>query len=72
MRAEVGDWLIVRGNRVGDPNREAEILEVRGEDGAPPYLVRWFEDGHEALFFPAANAQVRHRAHEQPTAQTEG
>ena len=37
--------------------REAEVLEVRGEDGGPPYLVRW-EDGYEALTFPGADAHV--------------
>jgi len=25
------------------------FLEVRGEDGGPPYLVRWSDTGHEAL-----------------------
>ena len=30
---------------------------MRGEDGAPPYLVRW-SDGHEALTFPGPDAHV--------------
>ena len=58
MRAQVGDRLIVRGNRVGDPVRDAVILEVRGADGAPPFLVRWSQDGHEGLFFPGPNVKV--------------
>jgi Domain of unknown function (DUF1918) len=36
------------------------ILEVRGADGEPPYVVRWAEDGHEGLFFPGTDASVVH------------
>ena len=53
MRAAVGDRLVVKGYHVGDPDRDAVVLEVRGEDGGPPWTVRWGDDGHEGLFFPA-------------------
>jgi len=35
------------------------VIEVRGEDGAPPYLVR-YDDGHEGLVFPGTDCQVIH------------
>ncbi len=57
MQANVGDRLVVEGRTDSMHRREAEVLEVRGENGAPPYLVRW-EDGHEALTFPGADAHV--------------
>ena len=57
MRAKVGDRLVVEGRTDSTHRREAQVLEVRGEDGGPPYLVRW-EDGHEALTFPGADAHV--------------
>lgn len=60
MRAEVGDRLIVRSLHVGEPDRDGEVLEVRGKDGAPPYLVRWSEDGHEGLFYPGTTTVVHH------------
>jgi hypothetical protein len=60
MRASPGDRLIIKGHRVGEPDRDAEILEVRGEDGGPPYFVRWEDDGHEGLFFPGTDAEVEH------------
>lgn len=60
MRAAVGDRLVVRAHRVGEHDRGAEILAVEGEDGGPPYLVRWDEDGHEGLMFPGADAVVEH------------
>jgi hypothetical protein len=53
MRATAGDRLVIKGHNVGDHDRDAEILEVRGDDGGPPYLVRCDDDGHEGLFFPA-------------------
>jgi len=58
MKAHVGDRLVVPGHHVGDRDRDAEILEVRGDDGAPPYRVRWATDGHEGLFFPGPDAFV--------------
>lgn len=60
MKAAVGDHITVRGHRVGEPNRNAQIIEVRGADGAPPYLVRWEENGHETLFFPGSDAFIKH------------
>lgn len=67
MRATVNDRLIVRGHHVGDPDREAVVLEVHGRDGAPPYLVRW-SDGHESVFFPSSDTAIEHRSAAQQTA----
>jgi hypothetical protein len=39
--------------------RDAEILEVHGENGEPPFLVRWLDDGHEGLVFPGSDASVQ-------------
>jgi hypothetical protein len=60
MRANVGDRLRIRAHHVGEPERFAEVLEVHGADGEPPYLLRWDEDGHEALYFPGPDASVEH------------
>jgi hypothetical protein len=60
MRAAVGDRIVVRGHKVGEHERSGEILAVEGEDGAPPYLVRWDDTGHENLFFPGPDAVVEH------------
>ena len=61
MRAEVGDHLVVEGNTVGAPRREGDIVEVRGADGAPPYIVHW-DDGHDGMAFPGPDAHVIHPA----------
>jgi hypothetical protein len=60
MRATVGDRLVIKGHHVGEHDRDGEIMEVRGEDGGPPYLVRWSDDGHEGLVFPGPDASVVH------------
>jgi hypothetical protein len=64
MRAQVGDRLVVKGHHVGEPDKDAEILEVRGSDGGPPFLVRWSDDGHEGLVWPGPDAFVEHLTHD--------
>ncbi|MFJ4871710.1 DUF1918 domain-containing protein [Streptomyces sp. NPDC088757] len=59
MQASVGDTLLVHGRTVGHHDRTAEVLQVLGEDGTPPYRVR-FDDGHEALMSPGPDTVVRH------------
>ncbi len=59
MQAKVGDELTVKGRRQGDEERHGEIIDVHGEDGAPPYLVRW-RDGRESIFFPTSGTVVEH------------
>ena len=64
MQARVGDRIVIRGHRVGEPIRDGEILEVRGPDGGPPFIVRWEDTGHETLFFPGSDALIEQLAHD--------
>ncbi|MET7995631.1 DUF1918 domain-containing protein [Amycolatopsis sp. NPDC005232] len=57
MHATVGDEIQVHGRTVGAAEQRAEILEVRGPDGSPPYVVR-FADGHEALLYPGPDCEI--------------
>jgi len=59
MRALVGERLLFHGKKVGSADHTGAVIEVRGEDGAPPYLVR-YDDGHEGLVFPGTDCQVIH------------
>jgi len=64
MKASVGDQLVIRGHRIGTHERVATIVEVRGTDGAPPYLVHWDDqvgDADDHLYFPGSDADVQHR-----------
>lgn len=60
MKAKVGDNIVIKGHYIGEPDRDAVVLEVHGVDGAPPYRVRWSEDGHEGLYFPGTDASIVH------------
>ena len=59
MNASVGDRLHVHSRHVGEHDKVTEIIEVRGAQGAPPYLVR-DASGHEAVVFPGPDAIVEH------------
>ena len=43
MQATIGDRICFHGNQVGHPDKNGEIVEVRGSKGEPPYLVK-FDD----------------------------
>lgn len=64
MKAQVGDRIVIRGHAVGLHERHATIVEVRGEDGGPPYVIHWADDPSEVprdhLFFPGPDADVEH------------
>jgi len=36
-----------------------------GDQGGPPYLIRW-EDGHQSVFFPSADTLVEHHPAQKP------
>ena len=59
MQAAVGDRLHMHGRTVGTRDRVAEIVDVRGDGGQPPYLLR-FDDGHESLIYPGPDCVVEH------------
>lgn len=64
MRARVGDRLHVHSRSVGMNDDTSEIIEVRGADGAPPYVVR-HADGHEGLVFPGPDATVEQQGQDE-------
>ena len=49
--------MVVEGRTDSQHRRQGEVVEVRGDDGAPPYVVRW-DDGHEGLMFPGPDAHI--------------
>ncbi|MEU9981359.1 DUF1918 domain-containing protein [Streptomyces sp. NPDC050856] len=61
MQATVGDTLLVHGRHVGQHDRTAEVIEVLGPDGTPPYRVRFNDDDHEAVMSPGPDTVVRHK-----------
>lgn len=57
MAVKPGDRLVIKGHRVGEAERSAEILEVKGEGDTARYLVKW-SDGHEGWVYPGSDAVV--------------
>ena len=67
MKAHQGDHIILAASHVDQPTRAGVVLEVRGRDGGPPFLVRW-ADGHTGLMYPGPGSVLRVLAeHEQET-----
>jgi hypothetical protein len=58
MKGHIGDRVVLENVHLGDRRRVGVILELRHPDGTPPYLVRWLDDGHEALVFPGPESRV--------------
>lgn len=58
MHAKVGDRIVLAGEQVDRPTRIGQVLEVRGAQGGPPYLVQW-SDGHQGLLFPGPGSVLR-------------
>jgi hypothetical protein len=61
MQATIGDTLHIHGKVVGQGEQTAEIIEVLGANGNPPFRVR-YEDNHESVIFPGPDAVVEHRS----------
>jgi hypothetical protein len=55
MDARVGDRIVVESERVGQPDRVGEILEVTDTPFGRSFSVRW-EDGHVSEIRPAAGS----------------
>ncbi|KAA8964664.1 DUF1918 domain-containing protein [Mycobacterium sp.] len=58
MKAQVGDWLVIKGTTVDRSDERGLITEVRSADGSPPYVVRWLTTGHETTVYPGPDAIV--------------
>ena len=58
MKAQAGDWLVIKGTTIDRSDERGLITEVRSKDGSPPYVVRWLTTGHVATVFPGPDAIV--------------
>jgi uncharacterized protein DUF1918 len=52
MRAHVGDQLVVGVDRIG------VVVGVPAEDGSPPYIIKWLNDGHIAMVLPDQYSRI--------------
>jgi ABC-type sugar transport system substrate-binding protein len=54
MRANIGDVLVVAGSG----SRAGLIIGVVGQDGSPPYVIKWLSDGHIAMVTPDPYSRI--------------
>jgi hypothetical protein len=55
MQAKVGDRIVLESEKVGQRDREGEILEVADSPLGPNFRVRW-DDGHVTEIRPKAGS----------------
>ena len=62
MDGKVGDRIVIGTDKVGQPAREGEILEVIDHESGTEFVVRW-DDGHESAIRPhGGNARIVERS----------
>jgi Domain of unknown function (DUF1918) len=62
MDGKVGDRIVIGTDKVGQPAREGEILEVIDHESGTEFVVRW-DDGHESAIRPhGGNARIVRRS----------
>lgn len=61
-RSAPGDTLIIDGAGMAGLPLLGTIVAILGDDGAPPYLVRWTGGDYESRVFPGSGAHIeKHR-----------
>lgn len=66
MKASVGDRLVQASSVVDGSVRDGRVVELRHEDGTPPYLVEWSDTGERTLVFPGPDVRVEHEEGSRP------
>lgn len=56
-QARVGDRLALPPRVAGGAVRTAIVVEVMGDDGSPPFLLRW-DDGSQTIVYPSTAAYM--------------
>lgn len=59
VRPAVGDILIIDGAGMAGLPLLGTIVGVSGDDGAPPYLVRWTGGDYESRVVPGPRARIK-------------
>lgn len=57
MSANVGDRIRQHSNHTDTPDRTGTIVAVLGQDGGPPYRIR-FDSGEETIVAPGPDATI--------------
>jgi hypothetical protein len=58
MKATTDDHIVIETTKLDTARRHGDVLEVLGDSDTEHYRVRW-ADGHESIYFPGPDAQIR-------------
>ncbi len=56
-RVQIGDRVVLPLGAAGDGVRRGTVVEVLGEGGGPPFVLRW-EDGSQSIVYLSSAALV--------------
>ena len=60
MRPVSGDLLILKDVETGATVREGRILDVRGDEPEPSYIIQWSDTGDVEMYIADERAFVHH------------
>ena len=60
MRAVTGDLPVLKNVETGAPVRDGRVLDVRGDERSPIYLVRWSDTGDVELYLADECSDIHH------------
>ena len=60
MRPIPGDLLIIKDAETGTTVRDGQVLDIRGDDPTPVYVVQWSDTGNVEMYIADECAYVRH------------
>ena len=52
LQAEIGDQLVRSGTAIEQGEILGVVTQVHGEDGGPPFTVRWYDDWYASKVNP--------------------
>jgi hypothetical protein len=60
MRPVTGDQLLLKDAKTGITMRDGQILDIRGDDATPSYIVRWSDTGDVEMYLADESAFIHH------------
>jgi hypothetical protein len=60
MRPVSGDLLILKDVKTGESLRDGQVLDVRGDEPMPNYIIRWSDTGNVELYLADEGAFIHH------------
>lgn len=58
MKARAGDWYVMQGRTSGQPERRGMVIRAHGVNGAPPFDIRWLDNGDVETVVPSSDAVI--------------